>query len=1082
MDDTNSVSADAEKTEKRGPVLFSKSLTALPSCDCDTGWKPGRSPLQMRFEMGMGADISSTVWGEFQLTYSGLDDANLILPDNNAAGGNLEMDFGLEMSTRGRVNVDLGVKEFDFKFNIPGAPNFDLRCRDSNSFDLYLLDGSKVSVRDYIDPQELYSVSLAGIKGIVDISAGVYADMELWAEMSADSITTTSQSDPNERCRFESVGDACSVTIEAGGTYDADACYNEDLDVGVTITFYPSICANLDTWIYEWDYCVSPFGLPLDLVSGPVDLDLSSDLSFEKTYDLLIVGYPGGTTEPNAGIYSYDANCDVFVEVDQIEPDYDFDYWFDFWVDKDGVEGSNTIVDTNCWIILDDNTPWHTLHPIFFLADATKPFPIDGQDKVSTETFLNWAPGEHVADENGHKLYFDTDFNDVNTLNPSAYQGDWTFESYDTNDYDANALARCKTYYWRVVEVNDTYVGAGSPPWKGSPWRLTTVGCRASEPDPAEGHQDVATRVVLRWTPGVCALWHEVYFGTDYNDVNDANTSTTGIYQGRQARDANTFDTNDYDSNGLLIGTTYYWRIDEVNDTYPYIGPPTRRPWKGPVWQFTVSHISVDDFESYSDTSSLQATWKDGLQNDTGSLIWLGIAPGDPVYTGRQSMIYYYDNRINWGMGYYSEVERSFNPPQDWTEQGVEALVLYFRCGSDNDTEQMYVGLEDDVLGFGAVKASADANDANEWNIDLNDPCFQFVNMNSISKIYIGFGKREDIIPRFTTGTTWFDDIRLYPPRCCPDCPDCAAPQGDIAGYDCLVNEVDLSVMARDWLMTDYFVVAEAPEPNLIVEYTFDDHNLADTSGNDYHGDSCGTSVAYQDKALLLDGNSFVNIPLGPNNPFNGLGSFSIAMQFRVQKKNQPGILISSARDNNPLNHSMALFASSWERDQGVLLHGNFWVDTVGVQGNPLDGDWHHAAVTYDIQTQTHRVYLDGAVGWYGQFDPNIPNIADDKVRIGASLNPKFPDARATGNFVGDVNSVRIYDYALSPEEVCYLTQEHVMGFCYEPLKSPANLYPRKAQPPTYPDDPNNPYESDVVNYKDYAVLAENWLEEILWP
>jgi hypothetical protein len=277
--------------------------------------------------MGMGADISSMVWGEFQLTYSGPNDANLILPDNNAAGGNLEMDFGLEMSTRGRVNVDLGVKEFDFNFNIPGAPNFDLRCRDSNSFDSYLLDGSKVSVKDNVDPQELYSVSLAGIKGIVDISAGVSAEMELWAEMTADSITTTSEDDPNERCHFESMGEAYLVTTETAGQYDANACYNEDLTLGVTITFYPSICANLDTWIYEWDYCVSPFGLPLDLVSGPVDLDLSSDLKFEKSYDLLIVGYPGGTTEPNAGIKSYDANCEVFVQVDQTEPDYDFDYW-----------------------------------------------------------------------------------------------------------------------------------------------------------------------------------------------------------------------------------------------------------------------------------------------------------------------------------------------------------------------------------------------------------------------------------------------------------------------------------------------------------------------------------------------------------------------------------------------------------------------------------------------------------------------------------------------------------------------------------------------------------------------------------
>ncbi|HUV63700.1 MAG TPA: hypothetical protein VMW24_07365 [Sedimentisphaerales bacterium] len=32
---------------------------------------------------------------------------------------------------------------------------------------------------------------------------------------------------------------------------------------------------------------------------------------------------------------------------------------------------------------------------------------------------------------------------------------------------------------------------------------------------------------------------------------------------------------------GLVAGTTYYWRIDEVNDADP------NSPWKGPVWSFS---------------------------------------------------------------------------------------------------------------------------------------------------------------------------------------------------------------------------------------------------------------------------------------------------------------------------------------------------------------------------------------------------------------------------------------------------------------------------------------------------------------
>ena len=42
----------------------------------------------------------------------------------------------------------------------------------------------------------------------------------------------------------------------------------------------------------------------------------------------------------------------------------------------------------------------------------------------------------------------------------------------------------------------------------------------------------------------------------------------------------------------LLYGTTYYWRVDEVNTvTYP-----------GDVWSFTTQEFAaVDDFESYND-------------------------------------------------------------------------------------------------------------------------------------------------------------------------------------------------------------------------------------------------------------------------------------------------------------------------------------------------------------------------------------------------------------------------------------------------------------------------------------------------
>ena len=55
------------------------------------------------------------------------------------------------------------------------------------------------------------------------------------------------------------------------------------------------------------------------------------------------------------------------------------------------------------------------------------------------------------------------------------------------------------------------------------------------------------TNVTLQWQPGIYAAKHDVYIGTSFADVNNANTSTPGIYKGRQ-------DPNNYPVTGLTPG------------------------------------------------------------------------------------------------------------------------------------------------------------------------------------------------------------------------------------------------------------------------------------------------------------------------------------------------------------------------------------------------------------------------------------------------------------------------------------------------------------------------------------------------
>ncbi|MHC4500649.1 MAG: LamG-like jellyroll fold domain-containing protein, partial [Planctomycetota bacterium] len=226
------------------------------------------------------------------------------------------------------------------------------------------------------------------------------------------------------------------------------------------------------------------------------------------------------------------------------------------------------------------------------------------------------------------------------------------------------------------------------------------------KPDPRNGATDVPSDVTLSWRPGDYAGGHDVYLGTDWDDVNDATTASAGTYRGRQ-------DPCEYAPPGYLeLDTTYYWRIDEVND--PNL-------WKGDVWRFTLAdYIILDDFESYDEiTNRIEDTWDEGWN---GAIIALGIWP-DPctvVHGGKQSMMYWYDNTTKWDFySYHSMVERAFDIPTDLTYGGrTKALALYFYGdpGNDaNDTEQLYVALRG---SYAKLRYSTDAgNDNNDLRL-----------------------------------------------------------------------------------------------------------------------------------------------------------------------------------------------------------------------------------------------------------------------------------------------------------------------------------------------------------------------------
>ncbi|MBC8470233.1 MAG: hypothetical protein H8D56_12240, partial [Planctomycetes bacterium] len=99
-------------------------------------------------------------------------------------------------------------------------------------------------------------------------------------------------------------------------------------------------------------------------------------------------------------------------------------------------------------------------------------------------------------------------------------------------------------------------------------------------PVPDDGVIHAETWVSLGWRAGDFAASHDVYFGDNFDDV-DAGAES--VFRGNQT---STFFVVGFPGfpypDGLIPGTTYYWRIDEVNDTEP------NSPWKGKIWSFLI--------------------------------------------------------------------------------------------------------------------------------------------------------------------------------------------------------------------------------------------------------------------------------------------------------------------------------------------------------------------------------------------------------------------------------------------------------------------------------------------------------------
>jgi len=240
-----------------------------------------------------------------------------------------------------------------------------------------------------------------------------------------------------------------------------------------------------------------------------------------------------------------------------------------------------------------DGTP-----PAFVKAED--PGPVDGATGVVSQ-LLQWTPGETAQ---WHNVYFGTtaeltEADQVASLSPSPMY------------WHIPGLTSGTTYYWRVDEVEADGVTVHT----GDLWSFSVPATSAWNPVPADGAQFEQVDLVLSWTAGSGAYRHDVYFGTNQDEVSNGDEAA---FQAKQVETT-------FDPGPLERGTLYYWRVDEIesDDTTVHTGE---------VWSFrTIPTMAISD-------PNLVGWWKMNEGPSSNAVDWSGsdnhgVLSGDPQWT-----------------------------------------------------------------------------------------------------------------------------------------------------------------------------------------------------------------------------------------------------------------------------------------------------------------------------------------------------------------------------------------------------------------------------------------------------------------
>ncbi len=274
--------------------------------------------------------------------------------------------------------------------------------------------------------------------------------------------------------------------------------------------------------------------------------------------------------------------------------------------------------------------------------------------------------------------------------------------------------------------------------------RFLAIPTSARELAPVDGSTTEGAEVTLTWRAGREADSHQILLGTATDNL--ALAGTTG-------ETAFVTDALDY-------AQTYFWQVVEINEVQM---PAT---YASEILSFTTpAYGTVDDFESYSGEEGAEVfmAWVDGYGGDaslggsTTGHIDGPFVETTSVHDGQQSLPIYYDNDGGFididgqaSSPGFSEVQREFDSPQDWTASKIKSLSLYV-LGVPDNRGQLYLKINDTRVD-GAPDISQLGWQA--WVIDLSTVG---ANLQNVTRLTLGIDGAN------AAGELYIDSIHLYP-------------------------------------------------------------------------------------------------------------------------------------------------------------------------------------------------------------------------------------------------------------------------------------------------------------------------------